>query len=55
MSFKIINRNVLFKNHQFLKHLFTKRTILSPAYQCNEDWNKRLEDPLIKDIELGNF
>lgn len=56
MSFKIINRNLFGRQHRLItKHLFSKRTILSPAYQCTDDWNKRLDDPLIKDIEIGKF
>lgn len=51
MSF--ISRALLLRCHSQLFKC-SRRLILSPAYQCAEDWNKRLDEPLIKDIELGN-
>lgn len=54
MSFNIINRTLLTKNNHFLNLIVSKRFILSSSYQCTEEWNKRLEEPLIKNIELGN-
>lgn len=53
MSFSAIGRGLLLRNGQFFKSFAAKRHILSPAYQCAEDWSKRLDEPLIKDIELG--
>lgn len=32
-----------------------KRTFLSEAYQCKEAWEKRLESPLLKNINVQNF
>lgn len=32
-----------------------RRTFLSEAYLCNETWNKRLESPILKNINNDNF
>ena len=53
MSFGAIGRGLLSRHSQLIRCAAAKRYILSPAYQCAEDWARRLEEPLIKDIELG--
>lgn len=34
---------------------FVKRCFLSEAYQCREAWEKRLESPILKNVNLQNF
>lgn len=52
MSIVKLNLNLI-RNQLIFKS--SRRYILTPAYACKEEWNKRLDDPLIKNIELDAF